>query len=173
ASTDVVLPRSSAVVTAQLGPERHLPKRRYSMQNLYRLESTTETSLDAGVGSSFRLILDDVAYQPGGHVVLDGVRQSVVLGERIGIIGENGAGKSTLLRLIAGVDRPDAGQIRVRAPGGIGYLPQVPQLAPEQTVGDAIEHALADLRALDAELRATEQAMSTAAGEDLERLLAR
>ncbi|MBU2062941.1 MAG: ATP-binding cassette domain-containing protein, partial [Candidatus Omnitrophica bacterium] len=34
-------------------------------------------------------------------------------GESIGIIGENGAGKSTILRLIAGLLKPDRGQINI------------------------------------------------------------
>src|ERR1700739_4996414 len=35
-------------------------------------------------------------------------------GEMVGIIGRNGSGKSTLLKVIAGVYRPTAGQIRVQ-----------------------------------------------------------
>ncbi len=35
-------------------------------------------------------------------------------GERLGIIGRNGAGKSTLLRVLAGILRPDRGQMRRR-----------------------------------------------------------
>ncbi|QKV80364.1 ABC-F family ATP-binding cassette domain-containing protein [Amycolatopsis sp. Hca4] len=45
-------------------------------------------------------------------------------GERLVVTGPNGSGKSTLLRTLAGVVRPDRGQV-VRAPAArIGYLPQ-------------------------------------------------
>ncbi len=84
----------------------------------------------------FQVVLDDVVRAPGGRPLLDGVRQSVALGERIGLVGENGTGKSTLLRLLAGLDRPDAGRLTVRAPGGVGHLPQTPGLprtAPSRT----------------------------------------
>lgn len=37
-------------------------------------------------------------------------------GEAIGIVGENGSGKSTLLRVVAGISRPDAGDVYVRSP---------------------------------------------------------
>lgn len=41
-------------------------------------------------------------------------------GECLGVIGHNGAGKSTLLKLLSGVQRPDAGRIRIR--GRVGAL---------------------------------------------------
>ncbi|WP_232665369.1 TlrC/CarA/OleB/SrmB family ABC-F type ribosomal protection protein [Pseudonocardia sp. TRM90224] len=129
------------------------------MQNVLRTRART-----------FQVVLDDITRAPGGRRLLDGVRQSVALGERIGIIGENGSGKSTLLRLLAGVDAPDGGTIGVHAPGGVGYLPQVPDLRPDDTVQDAIDHALAELRSLEAGMRAVESALADA--DDLTGLLA-
>ncbi|MEU8891604.1 ribosomal protection-like ABC-F family protein [Streptomyces sp. NPDC048442] len=119
----------------------------------------------------FQVVLDDIRHSRGTRQLLDGVHQSVALGERIGVIGENGCGKSTLLRLIAGLDEPDEGRVRVRAPGGAGYLPQTPDLAPDDTVADAIDHALAELRVLERELRRCEAAMAEAEGDRLAALL--
>lgn len=45
--------------------------------------------------------------------VLKGISFKVEKGETLGIIGENGAGKSTILKLIAGMLKPDRGEIRV------------------------------------------------------------
>lgn len=47
-------------------------------------------------------------------IVLQDISFEVYRGETVGVIGRNGAGKSTLLGLIAGVIKPDRGQIEVR-----------------------------------------------------------
>jgi putative ABC transport system ATP-binding protein len=45
--------------------------------------------------------------------VLDGLSFELAAGDYVAIMGESGVGKSTLLNLIAGLDRPDAGSIRL------------------------------------------------------------
>ncbi|NJP91475.1 TlrC/CarA/OleB/SrmB family ABC-F type ribosomal protection protein [Nonomuraea sp. FMUSA5-5] len=100
------------------------------------------------------------------RVVLDRVSFTVRPGERIGVIGDNGAGKSTLLRLMAGAERADNGEITVVAPGGMGYLPQSLELPAHATVADVVDLALADLRDLEARMRAAEHALATADAQD-------
>ncbi|MBS1188218.1 MAG: h16 [Rhodocyclaceae bacterium] len=59
------------------------------------------------------LILRDLAKSYGQRTVLAGIGLELEAGEYVAIMGESGVGKSTLLNLVAGLDRPDAGTIRV------------------------------------------------------------
>jgi ABC-type multidrug transport system fused ATPase/permease subunit len=60
------------------------------------------------------ITLDDVRYAyRAGHDVLNGVSLVVRPGERLAIVGPSGAGKSTIGRLIAGIDAPRSGSVRV------------------------------------------------------------
>ncbi|WP_435876040.1 ribosomal protection-like ABC-F family protein [Nonomuraea fuscirosea] len=94
----------------------------------------------------------------GERAVLTDVSLSVRSGERAGIVGENGSGKSTLLRLIAGVERPDDGEVRVE--GDFGHLGQTLGLPPEHTVQQAVDASLADLRAMERRMRELESALT-------------
>lgn len=62
-----------------------------------------------------KLVIDvaGVSKRFGDLQAVDGVDLSVVQGEVLGLIGHNGAGKSTLFKLMLGLLRPDAGEIRL------------------------------------------------------------
>ncbi len=69
----------------------------------------------------------------GDREALRGIDLSVEPGERVAIIGPNGAGKTTLLSILAGILRPDAGE--VRSPNGsVGWVPQQAALYRRLTV---------------------------------------
>jgi NitT/TauT family transport system ATP-binding protein len=79
---------------------------------------------------------------PGATVALDDVGLTVEPGRFVALIGPSGCGKSTLLRLVAGLEQPERGDIRVHgvtpaeacAAKLIGLVPQSPALLPWMSV---------------------------------------
>jgi heme ABC exporter ATP-binding subunit CcmA len=59
------------------------------------------------------LVARDLRRSFGRVRVLHGVDLTLAAGEAVAVAGPNGAGKSTLLRLLAGLMRPSAGEVRV------------------------------------------------------------
>src|SRR5690242_14487680 len=84
------------------------------------------------------LIARDVHKAHGAGTILAGVSVTVAPGDVLGVVGPNGAGKSTLLRLLAGVDQPDGGDVRLTS-GTAGYLPQ----EPDRRAGERLQDYLA------------------------------
>ncbi len=83
------------------------------------------------------LAVDGVSVSLAGRQILDDVTFRVGTGEFTGLIGSNGAGKTTLLRVILGLQRPAAGEVRMldqprgRRNRSIGYVPQKVLLDPD------------------------------------------
>src|SRR5262249_45425555 len=74
-----------------------------------------------------------------------GVGFELQSGERVGLVGPNGAGKTTLLRILAGVDEPDTGQVRLHAGARAGILRQDPEFEPGRTLFSEAKSGLDDL----------------------------
>ena len=93
-------------------------------------------------------------YGRGGTAVhaLDQVSLTASPGEFTCLIGASGCGKSTLLNLVAGLDKPTAGQIAVG--GRVALLFQEPGLFPWLTAAGNVELALRARGAAKAERRA-------------------
>lgn len=125
------------------------------------------------------LVAKDLAAGHGDRTLFTGLDLVVAPGDVIGLVGANGAGKSSLLRLLAGLDRPEEGELRLSPPGAtVGHLPQ----EPERRAGESVREFLARRtgvadaqRAMDAATQAlVDQAPGAddAYAESLERWLA-
>ncbi len=95
----------------------------------------------------------------GGRTVLDGVDLTAPAGAITGVTGASGSGKTTLLRVLAGLQRPHAGEIRYGAAsasgasnsapgprrGSVALLAQHPRLVcnPRWTLRQIIDEPLA------------------------------
>jgi len=68
--------------------------------------------------------LSGVSKRYGDRVLYDGFDLTIQRGERWSVMGRNGAGKTTLLKMVAGVQAPDAGQVKTGASVTLGYFAQ-------------------------------------------------
>ncbi|GAA3788498.1 ribosomal protection-like ABC-F family protein [Streptomyces phyllanthi] len=128
------------------------------------MRERAHTAVSAAVA---QLSVKDVTKSYGTRTVLDQVTFTVRPGEKAAVIGENGSGKSTLLRLLAASEAPDAGEITVGFPGGVGHLTQTLDLDPDCTVRDAVDLALAELRDMEHRMRAAEEGLGEASEGEL------
>src|SRR5947209_9397885 len=98
----------------------------------------------------------------GAQRVLDGASLVLKPGERAALVGANGAGKSTLLKIVAGLEEPDGGQVRLPTGAVLAYLPQDASVRPGRTLHDEVLSAVADLLGIEDQLRGLEQRIQQA-----------
>ncbi|MGA7148459.1 MAG: ABC-F family ATP-binding cassette domain-containing protein [Microbacterium sp.] len=85
------------------------------------------------------LVVQGLAGGHGHRTLFDSLDLTVAPGDVVGVVGANGAGKSTLLRLLAGIDEPQAGTIRLApADAFVGWLPQEHERVADETVAGYI-----------------------------------
>jgi sulfate-transporting ATPase len=89
---------------------------------------------------------------PPKRQILKDISLSFFPGAKIGVLGTNGSGKSTLLKIMAGIDKEIEGEAIPMAGLKIGYLPQEPVMDPEQTVREAVESGMGEVKAAQARL---------------------
>src|ERR1700693_4462274 len=98
----------------------------------------------------------DIVKDYGGQRVLDGATLVLKPGERAALVAPNGAGKSTLLKIVAGLEEADSGRVSLPQSTVIGYLAQDAGVQPGRSLHDEVLSAVADLLALEEEMRAIE-----------------
>ncbi|GIW03918.1 MAG: hypothetical protein KatS3mg059_0538 [Thermomicrobiales bacterium] len=117
------------------------------------------------------LTVSDLAKTYAARVIFENVSFHIAEREHVALVGMNGAGKSTILRIIAGLEPPDRGTV-VRAGGlRITYLPQEARFSSERSLREEARLAFAPVLEAGERMRAIEQALASATGPDLERLL--
>lgn len=89
---------------------------------------------------------------PPKRQILKDISLSFFPGAKIGVLGLNGSGKSTLLKIMAGLDHEIEGEATPMPNLRIGYLPQEPQLDPQETVRVAVEGGMGEVMAAKARL---------------------
>ncbi|WP_328917960.1 MULTISPECIES: ABC transporter ATP-binding protein [unclassified Streptomyces] len=119
------------------------------------------------------LVATDVRKTYGPTPALDGADLTIRSGEVVAVMGPSGSGKSTLLHCLAGIVRPDSGQVRYRGRelsamsdgersalrrSDFGFVFQFGQLVPELTCLEnvAMPLRLSGTKRREAEARAAE-----------------
>jgi ATP-binding cassette subfamily F protein 3 len=93
-------------------------------------------------------------------------------GERVGLVGPNGVGKTTLLRLLAGLDHPDDGEVRLHAGARVSLLRQQPEFTPDRTLFAEARAALDELLAAHDDMVRTAEALAQATDDAQRKTLA-
>ncbi|MFD7627454.1 ABC-F family ATP-binding cassette domain-containing protein [Streptomyces sp. NPDC059851] len=105
------------------------------------------------------LVAKNLSAAHGERTLFAGLDLVVAPGDVIGLVGVNGAGKSSLLRLLAGLDTPESGELRLSPPtAAVGHLPQ----EPERRAGESVREFLTrrtGVAAAQAELDAATQGL--------------
>jgi sulfate transport system ATP-binding protein len=78
--------------------------------------------------------LRNVTKRFGSFTALDGVSLEIPDGSLTAVLGPSGSGKSTLLRIVAGLDRPDSGEVLLSGEDATGLAPQ------RRNVGFVFQH---------------------------------
>ncbi|WP_055590963.1 ABC-F family ATP-binding cassette domain-containing protein [Streptacidiphilus griseoplanus] len=113
------------------------------------------------------LVAKDLAAGHGDRPLFSGLDLVVAPGDVVGLVGANGAGKSTLLRMLAGLDRPGQGTLRLSPPtANIGHLPQEPERRPGESVREFLARRTGVAAAQLALDEATQALVDAAPGAD-------
>ncbi len=120
--------------------------------------------------------LSNVARLHGGRTIFEDVTWAIAEGVRVGLVGQSGVGKSTLLRVIAGLDKPNAGTVTFARGASVAFLDQEYTGEPGRGALAELLAGREDIAALEQRLEATEARMADpnvlADGDGFDRLLA-
>jgi ATP-binding cassette, subfamily F, member 3 len=96
----------------------------------------------------------------------------LLAGDRVGLVGPNGAGKTTLMRLLAGLDRPDDGAVRMHAGARVALLRQQPVFEQGRTLFAEARTALDEFQAAHDDMVRTADALAASTDETERKSLA-
>jgi len=84
------------------------------------------------------ITIESISKSYSEKILINDISLGINEGDKIGIVGINGVGKSTFLKIIAGIEKPDAGKITRGSSVSVEYLSQSPDFDPEATVMEQV-----------------------------------
>lgn len=114
------------------------------------------------------LQLENLGKDFAGNILFKNISWHLRKGERVALIGENGAGKSTLMKIIAAIEEPSTGEIRLAKGAKAAYLPQDGIVTRGRSLFSEIRSAMAELLELEEQLQRLEAALTKLPATDAE-----
>ncbi|MCR4436389.1 MAG: ABC-F type ribosomal protection protein [Clostridiales bacterium] len=93
--------------------------------------------------------------------ILEDITFNIQDSEKVGIVGVNGAGKTTLLKIIAGILKPDAGEVFTSKRHKLAYLEQNTGLDSSRSLWDELMRVYSELIEMEKRLKQLESRIST------------
>ncbi len=106
------------------------------------------------------LSLNNISVFFGERTLFKDVSLAVGPHDRIGLVGANGSGKTTLLRCVAGLHRPDSGDVQKAGYVSVGYLPQEGITSSGKTLYKEAETAFSDVLEVERKLSEVQKRLS-------------
>lgn len=103
--------------------------------------------------------MNNISMRFGAKILFDEVSLRVAGKDRVSLVGSNGAGKSTMLKVIAGLIKPDDGEVAVSKHTTVGYLPQEGIEYTGKTLYEEVYSSAGDINAIQDEMRQIEKEM--------------
>lgn len=107
------------------------------------------------------LNVDNLTIDFGFNKLFNNVSFSLNEGESISIVGPNGCGKSTLLKIIAGIIKPDKGQVSIKKGAKLAYLDQTGASIDDiRCVYEILKESFCELNELEKSIKKLEDKMN-------------
>ena len=150
-------------------PQQDTPAAGGTVSDSHASEWSTDSGTAGSADGEQVLELEGVTKRFGDETVVEGLDLSVREGELLTLLGPSGCGKTTTLRLIAGLEEPDGGEIRLRGEpvaGGdsfvapetrdVGIVFQEFALFPHKTAAENVAFGLHEMPREEREARVDE-----------------
>lgn len=105
--------------------------------------------------------VDNLVVEFNGQTLFSNVSFTINENDKIALMGKNGAGKSTMMKIIAGVQNPTKGNVRVPKDAVIAYLPQHLLTEDNTTVLEEASKAFSHVFAMRDEMDALNKQLET------------
>jgi ATP-binding cassette subfamily F protein 3 len=106
------------------------------------------------------ITIKNISVHFSGEYLFNNVSFLIRKRDRIGLVGRNGSGKTTLLNIIAGLLKPETGEVVIPGDARIGYLPQEKKISSEMSVFEEALTAFDDILALQRQIEKLNQEIS-------------